>query len=291
VASPDGKTIHVLASSGQGASNLTPQYYILPLDVATVSYGQPVHLPLITPLKAPGLIAPALLATPDGSTVYCSIWDATSGVLLLYALDPAGYQITHKRTWQPSEADARWVSLLCYPACCNADGSALLIVGFAGLGVINVGDGITRAGCLDFGDSLKMFLPLPQQAVNAHATRAYFFAADRLEEPINGSMLAVDLDLTAGTLSLARNARLGQVPFVAGPCALSPDGGTLYMLTAADTLTAFDTATFAASVPYSCGRDGQFTPLLLATGTQPDVLYCTGANRYANDNVSVLTIG
>jgi hypothetical protein len=244
---------------------------------------------LITPLAPPGLIMPTLLATPDGSTVYFSIWDSTAGVLLLYALDPASYQITQKLTWQPSEADRRWVSLLCYPACCNADGSALLIAGFAGLGVINVGDGITSAGSLDFGDSLKMFLALPQQAVNADATRAYFFAVDGAEEPVNGSMLAVDVDLAAGTLSLARNVRLGQVLFVAGPSALSPDGGTLYMLTAADTLTAFDTATFAA-VPYSCGRKGQFTPLLVATGTQPDVLYCTGANRYANDTVSVLTI-
>jgi hypothetical protein len=61
------------------------------------------------------------------------------------------------------------------------------------------------------------------------------------------------------------------------------------VLTGADTLTTFDTTTFTP-VPYSCGLDDQFMPMLIVSGTQPDVLYCTGAgNLEPNGTVSVIT--
>src|SRR6185437_10464814 len=42
VPSPDGKTIHVLVSHDFGGGNL--QFYLLPLEVAGVTYGKPVSL-------------------------------------------------------------------------------------------------------------------------------------------------------------------------------------------------------------------------------------------------------
>jgi len=62
---------------------------------------------------------------------------------------------------------------------------------------------------------------------------------------VHGYLLAIDVDLDSGGFRLAHNAPLGVVEDVAGPAALSVDGGTLYVLTNADTVTAFDTATFA----------------------------------------------
>ncbi len=61
------------------------------------------------------------------------------------------------------------------------------------------------------------------------------------------------------------------------------------MLTAIDVLTAYDTGTFEA-VPYECGVDGQFTPVVVASGAQPNVLYSTGNNAYTTGTLSIVDL-
>jgi hypothetical protein len=288
VASPDGKTIHVLASSGQGASNLSPEYYILPLDVASTTYGQPVSLGTLVP-SGDEVVYPVLLATPDGGTVYVSALDLASAVSYVYALDAAGYATTGSWTWQTQpeqqELGPAW------PVAASVDGSILLMSGWAGLAVIDTAAGFAMTGILNLGQQIKLLLA-GGPAVSPDVTRAYYLGVDSLSEPMNGSFLAVDVDLTSGALSLVKQTSLGEVPAWAASTTstvLSPDAGTVYLVTGADVLTAFDTTSFAMT-PYYCGDNNQFTPLLIAFGAQPGVFYATGSSGYSNGTVWVITI-
>jgi hypothetical protein len=277
--SPDGKTIHVVASSGSNTAK--PSYYILPLNVAGATYGQPVSLGTLAPSGVSSLSG--LLATPDGTTVYVQVDDLEGSYV--YALNAATYATKGTWNWQDQSQIGSAV-----PVACNADGSVLLMQGLTGLTVIDVTGGFTEMGTLNIGQQLKLLIQAPV-VTTPGATHAYFLGTDNIQDPIHGSLLTVDIDLAKGALKLANDTQLGLIPMAAatGAAALSPDTRTLYMLTGTDTLTAFDTTTFAA-VPYSCGVNGQFTPLLIVSGAQPDVLYCTGANMQSNGTVSIVTI-
>jgi len=137
--------------------------------------------------------------------------------------------------------------------------------GWWGVAIIDVSDGFNEKGTLQFAQH-KLTL---QSAISPDATRAYYcyiYAPGPPSQAYKG-LIAVDFDLDTGALSLANDIQLTQVPADAGAIALSPDGRTLYVLTGADTLTTFDTTTFAP-VPYSCGLDDQFMPMLIVPGTQ-----------------------
>ena len=284
VPSPSGSVIHVLASSGDGASWLPVEYYILPLDVATASYGTPVPLGTVVPSGQP--LVPSLFATPDGSTVYVSASDFKTNDTCVVALDAGSYSVKGSWTWQAQQNQQSLGPAS--PIASSPDGSVLLMSGIAGLATINVTGGFTVTSMLNIGQQLKMlFMDTP--IVSADGTKAYCLAGDNITDPINGYLLTVDADLSTGALTLAGNLPLGLSSYLAGPGALAPDGKTLYLLTNVDVLTAFDTATYHA-VPYYCGVNGQFTPLQIVSGSTPNVLYSTGNNQRTTAIVSVISL-
>ena len=262
VPSPDGSTIHVLAASFD-----LQEYYILPLNVSATAYGKPVSLGNLGAWIEPG---PRLLATPDGKTVYASRYGGTGSYV--YQLDAATYQTKGSWTWRPERLNGFAVAVAC-----NADGSVLLMSGMTGPAVIDVAGGFTEKASRDIP-------AVREPLVGPGATRAYYLCASQ-PYPTRGSLVAVDVDLSRGTLRPAHETRLELVPDIAHPFALSPDATTLYLLTGADTVTTFDTATFAAT-PYPCGLDGDFAPLVMVSGAQPKLLYSTAGG----DTVSIITL-
>ncbi len=281
--SPDGRTIHVLASSGDAVTGPAPEFYILPLDVASGAYGRPA--PLGTLVPASGLpLGAGLLPSADGNVVFVSVADMKSGDMYISALDAATYAAKPSLSWHGRLDQPPYPAIL---ATCNADGSMLLMADWAQLMIINATGGFIEVSTLPIGQQLKLILGPP--VISPDATRAYILGIDGLQEPMNASLLAVDIDLGAGTLSLAHNTPLGKVLDDAGPAALSPDARTLYMVVHADTLTAFDTTTFDAT-QYLFGADRNFTPLLIASGPQQKVLYTTGHDQYTDGTVSILML-
>jgi len=284
VPSPSGSVIHVLASSGEGASWLPVEYYILPLNVASATYGTPVSLGTIAPSGQP--LISSLFATPDGSTVYVSVSDFKNNATYVLALDAASYSVKGSWTWQLTKEQ----QLLgpAAPVASNADGSVLLMVGLAGLATIDVTAGFTQLSLYSVGEQLKLLL-MDTPLVSPDGTTAYCMAGDNITDPINGYLLTFGVDLTSGALTLAGNLPLGLSSYLAGPGALSPDAKTLYLLTNVDVLTAFDTGTYHA-VPYYCGVSGQFTPFDIASGATPNVLYSLGNNQRTSGTLSIVSL-
>lgn len=96
--SPDGRTIHVLASSGDAVTGPAPEFYILPLDVASGAYGRPA--PLGTLVPASGLpLGAGLLPSADGNVVFVSVADMKSGDMYISALDAATYAAKPSLSW------------------------------------------------------------------------------------------------------------------------------------------------------------------------------------------------
>jgi hypothetical protein len=283
VPGPDGTTIHVLASSRGGAGG-PREFYIVPLYVASASYGKPVFLGKLVPSGQ--ALLPQMLATPDGRTVYVTATDLKNQTSHTYAVDVATYTVTGSWNWQVQPDEQQFGAV---PVASSADGSILLMVGWTALTVIDVAGGFTEIGTLNTARQFHLYLLSSPPVASPDATRAYCLGIDNAVEPSHGSLLAVDVDLATGALTLAKNIPLGLIPALAGPAALSPDAKTLYMLTAADVLTAYDTTAFTA-VPYSCGINGQFTPLVIASGAQPAVLYSTGGNGQRDGTVSIVTV-
>jgi hypothetical protein len=266
VPSPDGGVIHVLVSSVA-----EEKYYVLPLDVSAATYGRPVSKGSLGPWASPG---PRLLATPDGRTVFASVWGGSeSGKSYVYAFDAATYESKGSWTWEPDRTNAFVMAVAS-----NADGSVLLMSGTSGPAVIDVADGFTQKARLSLNQVIRKPLVSPD------VTRAYYLCAPQMD-PTQTSLVAVDVNPGTGTLRTAKVAKLKLNPDVAHAAALSPDAGTLYMLTSADTVTAIDTTTFAGT-PYPCGINGQFRPLVIAAGPQAKVLY----SLTSSDTVSILTL-
>jgi sugar lactone lactonase YvrE len=222
------------------------------------------------------------LATPDGRTLYFTASDNES-TTHAYAVDPSTYAPKGAWTWQPDVLQIGFPA----PVACNADGSLLLMAGFGGLVVIDVADGFVPTGTLSIAKQLNLFPGRP--AVSPDNSRAYALAVDNPQDPAHGHVLAIDVDLAAGSLSLAKDIPLGLVPYYYHTVALSPDAKTLYVLTGTDVLTAYDTSTYAA-VPYQCGVNGDFTPLQIVPGAQPNVLYCIGHDGDTSGTVSIVTV-
>jgi hypothetical protein len=271
VPSPDGTTIHVLVSSIE-----LEEYYVMPLQLPAGYFGPRVAKGSIGPWSSPG---PRLVATPDGKTVYATAWGGLHqvGTSFLYALDAATYETKRSWTWQPDRTDG-----FVYAVASNADGSTLLMSGMTGLTVVDVADVITQRARATVNRLRR------QPLVSRDATRAYLMYASP-RDPTRGGLVPVDVDLRTGTLRPGQETSLTLDPDFAYTAALSPDAKKLYMLTGADTLTAFDATTFDTQ-HYTCGRNGDFNPILIASGAESNVLYTTGHSEYTNDVVSILTV-
>jgi hypothetical protein len=284
VPSPDGKTIHVLASLWAGESRA--EYYILPLHVADATYGPPVALGALA--QSGSSAVPALLATPDGRTVYVSACDTEGQVQNVYvhALDAVTYATKGSWTWQARQDQNQYIPAV--PIAANADGSVLLMWYLTGLAVFDVSGGFTELATLYIGQH-KAIIPWP--VVSPDATRAYccYIYDDESRNQGYFGLLTVDVGLGTGTLSPVNDTQFG-LALLNGAAALSPDAKTLYLVAGMETLAAFDTTKFAAT-RYSCGVNDQFAPLVVVSGTQPGVLYCTGWDFLGtNDTVYIVTI-
>ncbi|GIH25346.1 hypothetical protein Aph01nite_36560 [Acrocarpospora phusangensis] len=276
-AGPDGKTIHLIASSGNGdVSRLSPDYSILPLDVGTARLGKPVGLDSLAPSGQPSI--PYMLVTGDGKTVFIGNSDMSTRRLCVAALDPATYAV--RNSWVAPADPALGMEGV---AAVSPDGGKLLLAGFGGLAVVDVANGFVTKDTLYVSQRLRVMVA--NQVVTADFTRAYCFCVDSVKSPAHGSLLTVDIDPVTGALALVSDTPLG-LTRTDGPILLSADEDTLYLNSQAGTLTAMDTATLQA-IPYGCG---DFTPLLVANGSAPGILLATGANGVSTDTISVITI-
>lgn len=276
VPSPDGKTIHVLVSH-DGGSSARVLHYLLPLQVASATYGNPVALGPLLP-SGSTVDAPSLLATPEGRTVYlCAA--VLGSPTYLFAYDAVSYAT--KGSWINQKLHEKIGPTDVVGS--NQDGSRLLLGGWGGIAALDVADGFTELTTMIAGE----FILLPW-AVSADARRAYTVGYDPNDQK-KRNVLTYDVDLAAGSLRLANTTPLGVVPAHSGASALSADGQTFYVWASPDTLTALDTTTFTTT-PYVCGVNGSFTPLLIAAVPHSLELYCTGAGGVSNGTVEVVTI-
>lgn len=273
-ASPDGSKIHVLAEQtpGQGQG----QFYLLSLDVAALTWG-----PLVT-LGSPqsDIDDQHLIATADGKTVYLSDSYLPGGKLEIRALDASSYAV--KGSWSN---DDQWLT---HPIASNQDGSVLLVFGQQILAIFDVPTGFSQIASWQLPDP---FIVDSEPVVSADASRVYWVARGLGMTSDALHLMAFDVDLAAGSLTLAKDLVIG--PFAGhinlGAAALSPDDRTLYVLTALDVVTAYDTRAWSA-VQYQCDTSGQFAPQAIAC-TQPDVLYTTANDGSADlDIMSIITL-
>ena len=270
-ASPSGSTIYALVAAG----NEPAQLWLFVFDVATASYSQAVPLGIA---GTPGPTPPSadLIATPDGRSVYVLTF-ADSGTVVVRALDPVSYTVRDTWTWQ-SEATNQ---LLPWVIASSQDGSILLVANPDGVVAIETATGNVK-GTLAVPDPYS-FVSFPQ--VSADASRVYLIGADGSQEPPDGHLLIADADLGVGSLSLMRTVELGPLQ-AEGVGAVSPDGKTLYLMTAPDVLTGYDTKTWSA-VKFVCGTGGLFSPDYMVSSTQPNVLYSYQAT---SETVSIITL-
>jgi hypothetical protein len=272
-ASPSGKTIHVLVSVGNGPAPL----YIVALDVATATYGQPV--PLGTVDSGGSIPSADLFATPDGRTVYVLTNDLAGFDLVVRALDPGTYAVKGSWTWSADQTE-----LLPWAIASSEDGSILVSANADGVVAVEVTTGIVK-GTLAVPEPLS-FVSFP--VVSADLSRVGVFGVGTSQNPSDGHLLVADADLGIGSLTLVSTVELGPLQ-VDPPGALSPDGKTFYVVRTPDVLTGYDTKTWSA-VQYVCGTGGVFAPRVMVSSTQPNVLYSTGNQVGGSDAVSIITL-
>ena len=279
-------------------------YFLLPLDVASATYGQPVSL---GPLAGPDITWPtALLATPDGRTLYISVFeaiDADHADSRVYAIDAVTYAPKGSWTWglENDQNALDTVGPFSAVVAASADGSLLLMGGWYGLAIVDVADDFATRCLLHIKKQVGLDSLMP--VVSQDNSRAYLFCCPDTDNGSGGTdsdssapalacgLIVVDIDLTAGTLSLVKNIpiELTALESLSTVGALSADAGTLYVSALADMLTSYDTSTFAA-VQHQCGASGNFTPLQIVAGPEPNVFYCVWNSGGPAGTVSIVTL-
>jgi hypothetical protein len=281
--SPEGRTLYAAVRTQHGPKPRVNPIAIVTVDATSHKVRQALEL---AELKELTLLASGLMASRDGTFLVFSSSD-------LHSSDAAGVKVIATadfkvlRSWAWPKALLAVLGFTPYPLGLDPSGRRLYVWSLGGCGILDLDTGGTLS-TFSVHEALNLFAW--SSISSPDGSRVYMIASDKIQNPTQMRLIAVDVAARSGQMRFARQVVLPFKDNYSLPMALTADGRTLYVAARSNELVSVDTNTMAMTRLQVTPTDGDtFNPRLLAVVESVGAVLASGRGGYNSAYVSYLT--